>query len=124
MHTTQTTTLETPPQPWQHTDLPLTQRSLAEISEIIHTPSLFHNNVIDGVQTRRELLAVHVTFGNKVAILAGNYLLARSYISLARLRGVEVLDIMSSAIKHLVREGVIQMRGVGGASSSRGGGGN
>ena len=42
-------------------------------------------------------------FGNKVDILKGDYLLARASIFLARLRDVEVVDIMSSAIENLVR---------------------
>ena len=33
--------------------------------------------MIDGAVTRRGVPEVHVTFGNKVAILAGDYLLAR-----------------------------------------------
>ena len=42
-------------------------------------------------------------FGNKVAILAEDYLLSRASIFLARLRDVEVVDIMSGVIEHLVR---------------------
>ena len=42
-------------------------------------------------------------FSNKVAILAGDHLLNRASIFLAILRDVEVVDIMSGVIKHLVR---------------------
>ena len=65
---------------------------------------------------------MHMTFGNKVAILGGDYLLARAYIFLARLRDVEVVDIMSGVIELLVRGEVMQMKGVGGAAASGGGG--
>ena len=78
--------------------------------------------MIDGAVTRREVLAVHVTFGNKVAILGGDYLLARASIFLARLRDVEMVYIMSGVIEHLVRGEVIQMRGVRGAAASGSGG--
>ena len=44
---------------------------------MIRTASLFHDDVIDGAVTRRGVPEVHVTFGNKVAILAGDYLLTR-----------------------------------------------
>ena len=66
--------------------------------------------------------AVHIMFGNKVSILAGDYLLARAYIFLARFRDVEVVDIMSGVIELLVRGEVMQMKGVGGAAASGGGG--
>jgi len=45
-----------------------------------------------------------------MAILAGDYLLARASISLARLRNVEVVETMSTIIEHLVRGEVMQMK--------------
>jgi geranylgeranyl pyrophosphate synthase len=103
--------LFTAPLPWQRQDLPAAQRRLAEISEMIHTASLFHDDVIDGADTRRGVPAVHMVFGNKMAILAGDYLLARASICLARLRHVEVVETMSTIIEHLVRGEVMQLRG-------------
>jgi solanesyl diphosphate synthase len=99
------------PYSWQRADLPQAQRRLAEISEMIHTASLFHDDVIDGADTRRGVPAVHMVFGNKMAILAGDYLLARASICLARLRNVQVVETMSTIIEHLVRGEVMQMRG-------------
>ena len=104
-------TLFSIPLTWQRQDLPQAQRRLAEISEMIHTASLFHDDVIDGSETRRGVSAVHMVFGNKMAILAGDYLLARASISLARLRHIEVVECMSTIIEHLVRGEVMQMRG-------------
>ena len=104
-------TLFSQPLTWQRQDLPQAQRRLAEISEMIHTASLFHDDVIDGSETRRGVSAVHMVFGNKMAILAGDYLLARASISLARLRHIEVVECMSTIIEHLVRGEVMQMRG-------------
>jgi geranylgeranyl pyrophosphate synthase len=103
--------LFTDPLAWQRNDLPEAQRRLAEISEMIHTASLFHDDVIDGADTRRGKAAVHMVFGNKMAILAGDYLLARASISLARLQNVDVVETMSTIIEHLVRGEVMQMRG-------------
>jgi hexaprenyl-diphosphate synthase len=95
----------------QRCDLPQAQRRLAEISEMIHTASLFHDDVIDGSDTRRNIPTVHTVFGNKVAILAGDYLLARASICLARLRNTDVVETMSTIIEHLVRGEVMQLRG-------------
>lgn len=103
--------LFTMPLPKQRQDLPEAQRRLAEISEMIHTASLFHDDVIDGSDTRRGMASVHMVFGNKMAILAGDYLLARASICLARLRNVEVVETMSTIIEHLVRGEVMQIRG-------------
>jgi geranylgeranyl pyrophosphate synthase len=86
------------------------QRRLAEITEMIHTASLFHDDVIDNADTRRGKPAAHKAFGNKMAILAGDYLLARASICLARLRNVDVVECMSTVIEHLVRGEVLQIK--------------
>jgi len=86
------------------------QRRLAEITEMIHTASLFHDDVIDNADTRRGQPAAHRAFGNKMAILAGDYLLARASICLARLRNVDVVECMSTVIEHLVRGEVLQIK--------------
>ena len=112
-------TLFSQPLAWQRQDLPQAQRRLAEISEMIHTASLFHDDVIDGSETRRGVSAVHMVFGNKMAILAGDYLLARASISLARLRHMEVVECMSTIIEHLVRGEVMQMRGAASSEGSK-----
>ena len=85
-------------------------RRLAEITELIHTASLFHDDVIDQADTRRGVPSVHNVFGNKMAILAGDYLLARASIGLARLENTQVVESMSTSIEHLVRGEVMQLR--------------
>ncbi|DBA01916.1 TPA: hypothetical protein N0F65_005105 [Lagenidium giganteum] len=92
----------------------LAQRRLAEITEMIHTASLLHDDVIDEADTRRGVASVNKVFGDKLAILAGDFLLARSSICLARLRSLEAIELMSTAIEHLVKGEVMQMRNVEG----------
>lgn len=86
------------------------QRRLAEISEMIHTASLFHDDVLDNSDTRRGNPTVHSVFGNKVAILAGDFLLSRASTALARLRSVVVMETMCVIIDHLVTGEIMQIR--------------
>jgi geranylgeranyl pyrophosphate synthase len=86
------------------------QRRLAEITEMIHTASLLHDDVIDVADTRRGLKSVNSAFGNKLAILAGDFLLARASVCLARLRNLPVVELLSTVIEHLVKGEVLQMR--------------
>ncbi|CAN8062800.1 unnamed protein product [Agarophyton chilense] len=92
------------------------QRSLAEITELIHAASLLHDDVIDVASTRRGMRSVNAAFGNQLAVLAGDFLLARASVALARLRDCDVVELLSTVIEHLVRGEVIQM---GNASAQR-----
>lgn len=87
------------------------QLRLAEITELIHAASLLHDDVIDVADTRRGALSVNSVFGNQLAVLAGDFLLARASVALARLRDCDVVELLSTVIEHLVRGEVIQMKG-------------
>ncbi|KAJ1869118.1 coq1 putative hexaprenyl diphosphate synthase [Coemansia sp. RSA 990] len=87
-----------------------THRRLAEITELIHTSSLLHDDVIDHAETRRGLPAIQKRFGNKMAIFAGDFLLARASMALARLRDPEVIEIMASVLCDLVDGEFKQLR--------------
>ena len=86
------------------------QKRLAEITEMIHTASLFHDDVIDKATTRRNAASVNQVFGNKVAILGGDFLLSRASVALARLRNLEVVELLSTVIEHLVKGEIMQMK--------------
>mmetsp|Transcript_23643 Transcript_23643/g.38887 ORF Transcript_23643/g.38887 Transcript_23643/m.38887 type:complete len:448 (-) Transcript_23643:771-2114(-) len=86
------------------------QRRLAEITELIHTASIVHDDVIDVADTRRGRGSANSTFGNKVAVLGGDFLLARASIELARLRNCEVIELLSTVIEHLVQGEIMQMK--------------
>ena len=60
--------------------------------------------------------SVNQVFGNKLAILGGDFLLARASVSLARLRNVEVVELLSTVIEHLVKGEIMQMRPTAGSS--------
>ena len=86
------------------------QRRLAEITELIHTASLLHDDVIDNAQTRRGQPSGNDKYGNKMAILAGDFLLARACVGLARLRNVEVVELLATVISNLVEGEFMQLR--------------
>nr|YP_009395397.1 prenyl transferase [Polysiphonia infestans]ARW64377.1 prenyl transferase [Polysiphonia infestans] len=74
------------------------QKRLAEITEIIHTASLVHDDIIDNCDTRRGTNTVHNMFNNKIAVLAGDFLFAQSSWYLANLNNLEVVKIISKII--------------------------
>lgn len=86
------------------------QHRLVEITEMIHTASLLHDDVVDKADVRRGIPSVNQKFGNKTAILGGDYLLARASLALARLKNVEVFELMAIVIEHLVKGEILQTR--------------
>ncbi|KAJ3299500.1 coq1 putative hexaprenyl diphosphate synthase [Borealophlyctis nickersoniae] len=93
----------------KHLILPA-QRRLAEITEMIHTASLLHDDVIDVSDVRRGQPSANAEFGNKMAILAGDFLLARASVALARLRNSEVVELLATVISNLVEGEFMQLR--------------
>ena len=59
---------------------------------------------------RRGLRALNSVFGNKIAVLAGDFLLARASVSLAALRNTEVIQLLSQVIEDLVTGEILQAR--------------
>lgn len=88
-------------------DITPRHRRLAEITEMIHTASLVHDDVVDDSSMRRGLPTVHSRFGNAVAVLAGDFLFAQSSWYLANLDNLEVVKLLSEVIKDFA-EGEIQ----------------
>lgn len=86
------------------------QLQLGQITEMIHVASLIHDDVLDEADTRRGGKAVHTMYTNKVAVLAGDYLLARASVLLARLHHFQVVEVMASALDALVQGEIMQAR--------------
>lgn len=53
--------------------------SLAAISELIHNASLIHDDVLDEADERRGLPSINASFGNKIAVLAGDILYSQAF---------------------------------------------
>jgi all-trans-nonaprenyl-diphosphate synthase len=79
-------------------DITPRHRRLAEITEMIHTASLVHDDVVDEAQMRRGVPTVHSLFDNRVAILAGDFLFAQASWHLANLDHLEVVKLLSEVI--------------------------
>ncbi|KAF3934371.1 Dimethylallyltranstransferase [Dactylella cylindrospora] len=96
--------------PSPSTQISPSQKRLAEITEMIHAASLLHDDVIDNAETRRGEPSGNLAFGNKMAILAGDFLLGRASVALARLRDAEVVELLATVIANLVEGEFMQLQ--------------
>lgn len=63
--------------------------------ELLHSASLIHDDVVDSSITRRGHEAVHVRWTNKIAILVGDFLLARVMQLIANVRNARITNIVA-----------------------------
>ncbi|KAM5256351.1 all trans-polyprenyl-diphosphate synthase PDSS2 [Ctenodactylus gundi] len=80
------------------------QRSLAEITELIHTALLVHRGIVDLDQLQSSDGPLRdMQFGNKIAVLSGDFLLASACSGLALLQNTKVVELLASALMDLVQ---------------------
>lgn len=77
--------------------------------ELVHLGSLYHDDVIDEAETRRGVPSVNARWSNIVAILAGDFLLARAS-ALAASLGAEVAGLLAATIGELCRGQVLELQ--------------
>jgi len=77
--------------------------------ELVHLASLYHDDVIDEATVRRNVESVNSRFGNLVAIVAGDYLLARSAAIAAGL-GTEIASLLATTLGRLCQGQVAEVR--------------
>jgi heptaprenyl diphosphate synthase len=77
--------------------------------ELVHLGSLYHDDVIDEAESRRGVESVNARWGNLVAIVAGDFLLARASEIAASL-GTEVSALLAATIGRLCEGEVAELQ--------------
>jgi heptaprenyl diphosphate synthase len=77
--------------------------------ELVQVGSLYHDDVIDEAQMRRQVVSVNARWGNQRAILAGDFLLAKASEIAAGL-GTEVAGLLARTIGDLCRGQVAELQ--------------
>lgn len=90
---------------------PITDKSLrsAVALDLLHNASLVHDDVVDNSDMRRGQPAVHTQWTNKVAVLMGDYMLAKVIGLVAEVRNIRILEIVSSLGQSLSTGEVLQL---------------
>jgi heptaprenyl diphosphate synthase len=76
--------------------------------ELVHLASLYHDDVMDEATVRRNVESVNARFGNLVAIVAGDFLLARSAEIAAGL-GTEIAGLLAATLGELCQGQVAEV---------------
>ena len=77
--------------------------------ELMHLASLYHDDVMDEAEVRRNVDSVNARYGNLIAIVAGDYRMARSAAIAADL-GTDVAGLLARTLAALTRGQVSEVR--------------
>jgi heptaprenyl diphosphate synthase len=77
--------------------------------ELMHLASLYHDDVMDEADIRRNVDSVNARYGNLIAIVAGDYLMARSATIAADL-GADAAGLLARTLAWLTRGQVSEVR--------------
>lgn len=83
---------------------------LAAITEMLHTATLVHDDVIDQSALRRGRPTANATWDNATAVLVGDYLIARSFNLLVGFDDMALLKLFSDGTCDIAEGEVLQLQ--------------
>lgn len=80
--------------------------------EFFHTASLVHDDVVDESEERRGQVSINRAFGNQIAVLSGDYILANALLCASKTGSAALVEILSIAAQKLANGELLQLRNV------------
>lgn len=86
---------------------------LAAYMELIHVATLIHDDVVDHAPTRRGVNATAVDYGNRISVLAGDYLFAWIFKNVTLNYPHPVPHVLSATLADICDGEVLQLQALG-----------
>ncbi|HYL27184.1 MAG TPA: polyprenyl synthetase family protein [Candidatus Nitrosotalea sp.] len=86
---------------------------LAAYMELIHVATLIHDDVVDNAATRRGVNATAVDYGNRVSVLAGDYLFAWIFKNVTHYYPHPIPNVLSATLADICDGEVLQLQAMG-----------
>jgi octaprenyl-diphosphate synthase len=80
--------------------------------EFFHTASLIHDDIVDESEERRGQESVNNAYGNQVAVLVGDFILANALLCATKTGQIELVGIVSAAAQKLADGELLQLNNV------------
>ncbi|MEJ5963922.1 polyprenyl synthetase family protein [Pedobacter immunditicola] len=84
----------------------------ASLVELLHTATLVHDDVVDNSYERRGFFSINALWKNKIAVLVGDYLLAKGLLLSINNDEFKLLKIVSEAVKQMSEGELLQIEKV------------
>ena len=75
--------------------------TLSEITELMHTASLIHDDIIDSAKLRRGNETINSLWNDKVSVIAGDFLFGQASVKLGELENTEIVKIYAHVLSDL-----------------------
>ncbi|MBA4311546.1 MAG: polyprenyl synthetase [Chlorobiaceae bacterium] len=82
----------------------------ASLVEILHTATLIHDDVVDESDTRRGFPSINAVWKNKIAVLMGDYMLAKGLLLSLDNNDFQFLKITSDAVRRMSEAEILQIK--------------
>ncbi len=80
----------------------------ATLIELLHTATLVHDDVVDDSFERRGFFSIKALWRSKLAVLAGDYLLAQGLLLSLKTKNYDLLETVSLAVKEMSEGELLQ----------------
>ena len=84
----------------------------AALVELLHTATLVHDDVVDDAYERRGFLSINAVWKNKIAVLVGDFLLAKGLLLSVEHDELALLKIVSDAVQQMSEGELLQIEKV------------
>ena len=80
----------------------------AILVELLHTATLVHDDVVDNAETRRSFPSINAIWKNKIAVLMGDYLLAKGLMLAVESNDFDFLKVITQTVKRMSEGELLQ----------------
>ena len=81
----------------------------AVLIELLHTATLIHDDIVDDARIRRSTFSINTIWKNKVAVLSGDYFLAKGLSLAVENKDYEILMLISNVVEKIVEGELLQI---------------
>lgn len=82
----------------------------ATLIELLHTASLIHDDVVDESYERRGFFSLNALWKSKIAVLVGDFLLAKGLLVSVERKEYDLLELVSEAVRDMSEGELLQLR--------------
>ncbi len=82
---------------------------VAALVEMIHLATLCHDDILDDAETRRNVKTINAKWGNKSAVMTGDFIFSRAFESLSRLDDPRPFRILARASRMICEGELLQI---------------